>query len=108
MLGPVIFGYVVDSTCSLWHNACSKRGSCAIYDSYDLRNKLHGIGVGGRVICVFIFTLCLLRLLYTAKGKAFVERSNNGHVPTAEDAEQKEKMVELEEKHVEPVRVSSL
>ncbi|XP_064597301.1 solute carrier organic anion transporter family member 2A1-like [Liolophura sinensis] len=109
MLGPVVFGYIVDSTCSLWHNSCSKRGSCAIYDSYDLRNKLHGIGIGGRLICIVLFTLCLIRLLYTAKGKEFVERSNNAHAPKdAEDAEQKEKMVELEETHLEPVRVSSL
>lgn len=32
--GPIIIGYVIDQTCSLWKTKCGQRGNCLNYD-YD-------------------------------------------------------------------------
>ncbi|XP_031548581.1 solute carrier organic anion transporter family member 4C1-like isoform X2 [Actinia tenebrosa] len=32
--GPIIIGYIIDETCSLWKTKCSQRGNCLNYD-YD-------------------------------------------------------------------------
>ncbi|KAK3710366.1 hypothetical protein QZH41_002798 [Actinostola sp. cb2023] len=32
--GPMIIGYVIDNTCSLWNTKCGQRGNCLNYD-YD-------------------------------------------------------------------------
>ncbi|OQV15418.1 Solute carrier organic anion transporter family member 4C1 [Hypsibius exemplaris] len=40
--GPILAGAIVDSTCKLWQvKSCGEKGFCLIYDTDDLRWKLH-------------------------------------------------------------------
>ena len=48
MPGPVIFGYVIDGTCTLWKYLCGERQSCQLYDIVFFRNALHAYGVIAR------------------------------------------------------------
>ncbi|CAN8026950.1 unnamed protein product, partial [Ixodes persulcatus] len=31
--GPILFGYLIDTSCLLWEDRCGRRGSCAIYEN---------------------------------------------------------------------------
>lgn len=31
--GPIIFGYILDTTCVLWQETCNRSGSCRLYDN---------------------------------------------------------------------------
>ncbi|PVD27049.1 hypothetical protein C0Q70_12199 [Pomacea canaliculata] len=42
MLGPVLYGKLVDDLCIMWDNACEGRGFCRLYDNSDFRWKLLG------------------------------------------------------------------
>ncbi|XP_046362539.2 solute carrier organic anion transporter family member 2A1-like [Haliotis rufescens] len=68
LLGPIIYGRVIDSTCLIWDSPCGERGACALYDIVDFRQKIHGFFVVSRsVTCV-----CLVAALVIAiKTKKF-------------------------------------
>lgn len=36
LLGPVLFGVILDSSCSLWDERCDKRGFCWTYNNNTL------------------------------------------------------------------------
>lgn len=38
---PVLFGYLVDSSCVTWEESCGQRGSCWIYNGRDFSKKFH-------------------------------------------------------------------
>lgn len=38
--GPVLTGYVIDSACGLWQDLCGERGSCEVYDRYEMSWRL--------------------------------------------------------------------
>lgn len=35
--GPIIYGYIIDSTCLLWNYECGNRGNCQLYDPDKFR-----------------------------------------------------------------------
>ncbi len=35
--GPIIYGYIIDSTCLVWNYKCGKRGNCQLYDAEQFR-----------------------------------------------------------------------
>lgn len=39
--GPIIFGRIIDSTCSIWNNKCGHRGNCILYDPIKFRYYVH-------------------------------------------------------------------
>ncbi|XP_067666199.1 solute carrier organic anion transporter family member 2A1-like [Haliotis asinina] len=79
LLGPIIYGRVIDSTCLIWDSPCGERGACALYDIIDLRMKIHGFYVVSRgITCI-----CLLIALAIALKTKIFEKTNT----TKEDEE---------------------
>lgn len=35
--GPIIYGYIIDSTCLVWNYKCGNRGNCQLYDPDKFR-----------------------------------------------------------------------
>lgn len=35
--GPIIYGIVIDATCTVWNNQCGVRGNCQLYDQAKFR-----------------------------------------------------------------------
>ncbi|XP_076057291.1 solute carrier organic anion transporter family member 1A1-like [Oratosquilla oratoria] len=56
---PIIVGWAIDKTCILWENKCGKTGFCWLYDLDTYRYVLHGIPVGGMVLCLLTELLLL-------------------------------------------------
>ena len=54
MPGPVIFGRVIDGTCSLWKYICGERQSCQLYDIVFFRNAIHAYGIIARSLGFFV------------------------------------------------------
>ncbi|XP_021361731.1 solute carrier organic anion transporter family member 4A1-like [Mizuhopecten yessoensis] len=38
--GPVLTGFVIDSSCALWQDLCGAKGSCYVYDRYEMGWRL--------------------------------------------------------------------
>lgn len=53
--GPLIFGVIIDNVCVVWQDKCTEQGSCWIYDSGLLGQRLYILAV-----CVKAVTICLL------------------------------------------------
>ncbi|XP_060600480.1 solute carrier organic anion transporter family member 1C1-like isoform X2 [Ruditapes philippinarum] len=66
MPGPVIFGAIVDGTCSLWKYTCGERQSCLLYDIILFRKVIHGYGTIATALS--IFTVFLLYIYLRVKG----------------------------------------
>lgn len=63
MPGPVLYGSVIDKTCILWGNKCSKQTSCLYYNLDNFRQRFLGLQVVfvcGGLLC-FLLTIVVLR-----------------------------------------------
>ena len=45
MPGPIIFGLLIDGTCTLWKYACEERLSCQLYNIVHFRIAIHSFGL---------------------------------------------------------------
>ena len=52
--GPVIFGMVIDTSCSVWSASCSGQGACALYDNDNFRMKTISLQVAAKVLAAFL------------------------------------------------------
>ncbi|WAR16343.1 SO2B1-like protein [Mya arenaria] len=66
MPGPVIFGAIVDGTCTLWKYTCGERQSCLLYDIVFFRNAVHGYGLVAAALAMLI--LSSLIFYFRSKG----------------------------------------
>ena len=66
MPGPVIFGAIIDRTCSLWKYTCGERQSCILYDIVLFRNVIHGYGAVSTALA--ILTILMLYIYLRVKG----------------------------------------
>ena len=66
MPGPVIFGMIIDKTCSLWKYTCGERQSCLLYDIGFFRNAIHTYGLVTSVLATLI--LSTLYFYFRVKG----------------------------------------
>ena len=46
---PILWGWLIDSTCKVWDHECNNRGACQIYDPWALRMRMHWLYVGIRL-----------------------------------------------------------
>ncbi|KAF6041058.1 SLCO4C1 [Bugula neritina] len=51
--GPIIFGSMIDASCSLWDEECSVRGSCWVYNNFDMSLRLFILSVVLKVLALF-------------------------------------------------------
>ncbi|KAK6052265.1 hypothetical protein COOONC_10230 [Cooperia oncophora] len=66
---PVFWGKIFDLSCLMWQNVCSKTGACPIYDTDQLRIRLHIIYGGLRIFSL----LSDIWVVYWAKGLKLVD-----------------------------------
>ncbi|KJH49649.1 hypothetical protein DICVIV_04195 [Dictyocaulus viviparus] len=66
---PVFWGKIFDMSCLMWQNVCSKTGACPIYDTDQLRIRLHVIYGGLRIFSL----LSDIWVIYWAKGLSLVD-----------------------------------
>ncbi|EYC38864.1 hypothetical protein Y032_0690g1566 [Ancylostoma ceylanicum] len=85
---PVFWGKIFDMSCLMWQNVCSKTGACPVYDTDQLRIRLHVIYGGLRVFSL----LSDIWVIYWAKGLSLVD----------EEEEQKPKE-DGDDKELEPL-----
>ncbi|XP_048732891.2 solute carrier organic anion transporter family member 4A1-like [Ostrea edulis] len=38
--GPVLLGYIIDKSCTIWQEECGEKGSCWTYDKHDLGMRI--------------------------------------------------------------------
>ncbi|XP_064596650.1 solute carrier organic anion transporter family member 1B3-like [Liolophura sinensis] len=84
-LGPIVMGYIIDSTCRLWSSSCSREGSCEIYDIRDYRLKYHGIDAAVSFTYILFYVLAYISLVRRSKANQY-------------DVETKEQQEEMEVK----------
>ena len=66
MPGPVIFGAIIDGTCSLWKYTCGERQSCLLYDITYFRNSVHGYSAVATTVAMT--TVIMLYIYFRVKG----------------------------------------
>ncbi|BFZ11093.1 hypothetical protein BsWGS_14132 [Bradybaena similaris] len=78
LLGPIVFGNVIDGICTIWDITCEVQGRCLRYDNSLFRLKIHGfgaVGIGCSLVCIFI------AYVYARWTRCLEEpQSANGHV----------------------------
>ncbi|XP_025102615.1 solute carrier organic anion transporter family member 2A1-like isoform X2 [Pomacea canaliculata] len=81
MLGPVLYGKVVDDICIQWDNTCEGRGYCRLYDNSVFRWKLIGSQFCFRFIgCIIVF----ISLAFAVVRKTFEDKPKAGKVEDLE------------------------
>jgi len=66
--GPVMFGYYIDNTCTLWNKSCdeSGHGSCLLYENYDF----------SVFMCVACFVSKLISLIFFVASRFASQKSD--------------------------------
>lgn len=54
---PMIFGALIDETCSLWHETCEGRGACLVYDNFYMSRYMLALAVIGKTASLVFFFL---------------------------------------------------
>lgn len=64
--GPILFGTVIDATCSYWHTDSQNQSVCKIYNNKKFALGFGLLGIGFKTIC---FILVVLSLLFSIRSK---------------------------------------
>lgn len=58
---PILFGYLIDTSCVLWPGSCDEKGACAIYENGKMaRNLLILLATVKFLSCLFFFLAWIL------------------------------------------------
>ena len=60
--GPIIFGSVIDSTCTYWHNDLNNQRVCKIYNNEQFAHAFGLLGIGFKAVCLVFVIVCLVML----------------------------------------------
>ncbi|XP_066947164.1 solute carrier organic anion transporter family member 4A1 isoform X1 [Macrobrachium rosenbergii] len=55
--GPILFGALIDNTCTLWQSTCGKQGSCRSYDNFYMSRYMMGISIIAKALSTILFFL---------------------------------------------------
>jgi hypothetical protein len=58
--GPILFGTVIDSTCTYWHTDQTGQSVCKLYDNKSFALGFGMLGIGFKMVC---FTLVILSIM---------------------------------------------
>ncbi|CAG5127866.1 unnamed protein product [Candidula unifasciata] len=94
--GPVIYGFLVDSTCLLWKTTCSSVGACSLYDIELFRFRYHALSIGLRAITISLY---IIALVYTFCSKNFTFQPHRDEVCLAVPVDQQDN--EMDSKNIE-------
>eukprot|EP00731_Ephydatia_muelleri_P010124 Em0005g710a len=53
--GPLLFGAIFDSACTLWQYNCGSKGECWVYSNSDISYRAVGLGLSGAFL-TFVFS----------------------------------------------------
>lgn len=53
--GPLLFGTIFDSACTLWQYNCGRKGECWVYSNSDISYRAVGLGLSGAFL-TFLFS----------------------------------------------------
>ncbi|PVD27050.1 hypothetical protein C0Q70_12200 [Pomacea canaliculata] len=67
MLGPILFGKIVDGICIQWENSCFGRGACRLYDNDMFRLRMLGYQIGFRFLGLLLSISALVYAIVTKK-----------------------------------------
>lgn len=81
MLGPLVFGKVIDLICIQWESTCAGRGSCRLYDNDQLRYQLQGTQLAAKVLSLILTVVALLvaktrKMFPVGRAESFAEMSD--------------------------------
>ncbi|MCP9262933.1 hypothetical protein DINM_006300 [Dirofilaria immitis] len=58
---PIIFGWLIDEDCMLWHSRCPHdHGNCVIYDNKTFRQSFHLMSAGFQIFAVISVIICYI------------------------------------------------
>lgn len=58
--GPIVFGAVVDLSCTLWQSTCEEeQGSCYFYNNMNMSYYIMGLGLACKFLTITFFSLAL-------------------------------------------------
>ncbi|KPJ15355.1 Solute carrier organic anion transporter family member 4A1 [Papilio machaon] len=72
---PLLFGFLIDLSCSLWEPACDSTGACLLYDNYNMSRYMLALALVGK-LCSLVFFFLAWWFYRPPGGK-----SGNGVVP---------------------------
>lgn len=52
--GPIIYGIVIDNTCTMWNNICGIRGNCQLYDQETFRYNVNALSMLLTFVGIFL------------------------------------------------------
>ncbi|CAL4067758.1 unnamed protein product, partial [Meganyctiphanes norvegica] len=55
--GPMIFGSLIDKSCTLWQNTCGITGSCRMYDNPNMSKYMMGVSLFGKFLSTILFII---------------------------------------------------
>lgn len=55
--GPILYGYIIDSTCLKWNYRCGSRGNCQLYNQANFRYYLNLTALALTFVGVFFDVL---------------------------------------------------
>lgn len=53
--GPILFGALIDNTCTLWQTTCGTTGACRSYDNFYMSRYMMGISIIGKALSTITF-----------------------------------------------------
>lgn len=52
---PIIFGALIDNTCTLWQSTCEEDGACLIYDNWSMSSYMLALAFIGKALSLTFF-----------------------------------------------------
>lgn len=65
--GPILFGTVIDATCSYWHTDSHDQSVCKVYNNRKFALGFGLLGIGFKAVCFFLIILSLIFSIRSSK-----------------------------------------
>ncbi|KAL4713814.1 hypothetical protein ACJJTC_015468 [Scirpophaga incertulas] len=69
---PLLFGFLIDLSCSLWDTSCGMSGACLLYDNVNMSRYMLALALVGKLCSVLFFFLAWWFYRPPCKGNAVV------------------------------------
>ncbi|XP_046573018.1 solute carrier organic anion transporter family member 3A1-like [Haliotis rubra] len=87
---PIVYGKVIDTTCTLWETTCGEVGACAVYDIPSLRYRVKGMDVGLQLLSSAGFFAAFLLLKNGVANEYSDSDAPQTQAEAAEDTEKRD------------------
>lgn len=55
MIGPIVYGIIIDTACVVWSSSCSGKGACSLYDNDTFRFKKHITELIPKLVVILLY-----------------------------------------------------